>query len=101
MADKQPQPTGCIAKEGIEVFTMQTPNGFKASIVLEELKEAYGDRAPKVTYQAIDISTNTQKQKWYTDICPNGRIPALVDHDRGGFPVFEGLAILSYLTKHY
>jgi glutathione S-transferase len=101
MAEQQPQPTGCIAKEGIELFTMQTPNGFKASIVLEELKEAYGDRAPKVTYQAINIMTNTQKQKWYTDICPNGRIPALVDHDRGDFPVFEGLAILSYLTKHY
>ncbi|ROW08398.1 hypothetical protein VMCG_03338 [Cytospora schulzeri] len=100
MADK-PEPTGCIANEGIELFTMQTPNGYKASILLEELKEIYGDKAPKVTYQTVNIMKNTQKEKWFTDICPNGRIPALVDHDRGGFAVFEGLAILSYLTKHY
>lgn len=44
---------------------------------------------------------NTQKEPWFTAICPNGRIPAIVDHDRGDFPVFEGLAILGYLTRHY
>ena len=92
------EPTGCIATEGIELFTLQTPNGYKASIVLEELKEAYG---LKYTYQTINISKNTQKEEWFTKICPNGRIPAIVDHDRGDFAVFEGLAILSYLTKHY
>ncbi|KAH8774692.1 glutathione S-transferase [Diaporthe sp. PMI_573] len=100
MADK-PEPTGTIAKDGIELFTAGTPNGFKASIVLEELKEAYGDKAPKYVWQAINIMKNTQKQEWYTNICPNGRIPAIVDHDRADFAVFEGLPILTYLTKHY
>lgn len=44
---------------------------------------------------------NTQKEPWFTAINPNGRIPAIVDHDRGDFAVFEGSAILSYLTRLY
>lgn len=100
MADK-PEPTGTIAKDGIELLTFGTPNGYKASIILEELKEAYGDKAPKFVWQAVNIMKNTQKQEWFTRICPNGRIPAIVDHDRGDFAVFEGLPILTYLTKHY
>lgn len=95
------EPTGTIATEGIELFTLGTPNGYKVSILLEELKEAYGDKAPRVTYQTIDISKGTQKEEWFTRINPNGRIPAVVDHDRNDFAVFEGASILSYLTKHY
>ncbi|KAJ4393307.1 hypothetical protein N0V93_002515 [Gnomoniopsis smithogilvyi] len=95
------EPTGLIATEGIELLTLGTPNGYKASIILEELKEAYGDKFPKITYQTINIMKNTQKEPWFIKICPNGRIPALVDHDRNDFAVFEGAAILHYLTKHY
>ncbi len=36
------KPTGPIAKSGLELLTFGTPNGHKASIMLEELKEAYG-----------------------------------------------------------
>jgi len=36
------RPTGLKATEGIELLTFGTPNGVKASIILEELKEAYG-----------------------------------------------------------
>ena len=77
-----------------------TPNGFKASILLEELKEAYG---LEVTYQTVNIMKNTQKEKWFLDVNPNGRIPALVDHSRpdGGLRVFEGIAILGYLARTY
>lgn len=39
MADR---PTGLKANKGIELLTWGTPNGVKASIILEELKEAYG-----------------------------------------------------------
>ncbi|KAK4252425.1 hypothetical protein C7999DRAFT_10126 [Corynascus novoguineensis] len=92
------EPTGLIAKSGIELLTFGTPNGFKASIILEELKEAYGK---EYTYQSIDIGKNIQKEPWYTALNPNGRIPTIVDHDRNGFAVFEGLAILTYLTRHY
>ncbi|KAI0120507.1 glutathione S-transferase [Hypoxylon sp. NC0597] len=96
--DEMAEPTGLIAKSGIELLTFGTPNGHKASILLEELKEAYGK---DYTWQSINIMKNTQKEPWFTAICPNGRIPAIVDHDRGDFAVFEGLAILGYLTRHY
>jgi hypothetical protein len=38
----QERPTGLKASSGIELLTWGTPNGWKASIILEELKEAYG-----------------------------------------------------------
>jgi glutathione S-transferase len=92
------KPTGLIANKGIELLTWGTPNGHKASILLEELKEAYGK---EYTVQGINIMENVQKEPWFTAISPNGRIPAIVDHDRNDFPVFEGLAILAYLARHY
>jgi len=97
MADA-PRPTGLTATKGIELLTWGTPNGWKASIILEELKEAYGT---EYTWQGINIGQNVQKEEWYTKLGPNGRIPVIVDHDKGGFAVQEGLAILSYLTRHY
>ncbi|KAF2492762.1 glutathione S-transferase II [Lophium mytilinum] len=93
-----PRPTGLIANKGIELLTAGTPNGWKASILLEELKEAYGK---DYTFQAINIGLNIQKEPWFTKLGPNGRIPVIVDHDQGGFAVMEGAAILAYLTRHY
>ncbi|KAI1423998.1 glutathione S-transferase [Xylaria sp. FL1777] len=92
------EPTGLIAKSGIELLTTGTPNGYKISILLEELKAAYGK---DYTWQPINISKNTQKEPWFTAVGANGRIPVIVDHDRNGFSVFEGLAILGYLTRRY
>ncbi|KAL6711506.1 hypothetical protein ACN47E_004440 [Coniothyrium glycines] len=92
------RPNGLKANKGIELLTFGTPNGWKASIILEELKEAYGK---DYTWQAINISQNIQKEEWFTKLGPNGRIPVIVDHDQGGFAVQEGLAILAYLTRHY
>ncbi|KAH9881026.1 hypothetical protein J1614_001519 [Plenodomus biglobosus] len=96
MADERP--TGLKANKGIELLTFGTPNGWKASILLEELKEAYGK---DYTFQSINISQNIQKEPWFTKLGPNGRIPVIVDHDQGGFAVQEGAAILAYLTRHY
>lgn len=85
--DDQPRPTGPVAKEGIECLTFGTPNGHKATILLEELKEAYGI---DYTWQAINIMDNIQKEEWFLKYSPNGRIPAIIDHDNSGFSVFEG-----------
>ncbi|KAG9239436.1 glutathione S-transferase [Amylocarpus encephaloides] len=93
-----PRPSGLIATSGIELLTFGTPNGHKISILLEELKAAYGK--PYVC-QSINIAENIQKEPWFTALSPNGRIPAIVDHDRGDFSVFEGAAILAYLVRHY
>lgn len=49
----------------------------------------------------MDISTGVQKEPWFTRLNPNGRIPVLVDANRGGHAVFESGAILLYLAQHY
>ncbi|KAG8988125.1 glutathione S- transferase, nitrogen catabolite repression regulator [Tulasnella sp. JGI-2019a] len=82
----------------IQLYTASTPNGYKVSILLEELKAAYGlDYATK----ALNFGKNEQKEPWFIEINPNGRIPAIVDDIRDGFKVFETAAITLYLTQHY
>jgi len=76
----------------IELFTAATPNGHKVSIALEELGLPWSLRV-------IDLARGEQKQDWFLAINPNGRIPAIVDHDAGGFTVFESGAILIYLAE--
>jgi len=76
----------------ITLYTAPTPNGWKASITLEELGLPY-----KV--HAIDLGKGVQKEPWYLRINPNGRIPAIVDHEAGDFPVFESGAIMLYLCE--
>lgn len=49
--------------------------------MLEELKEAYGK--PDYVFQSINIGQNIQKEDWFTQYGPNGRIPVLIDHDAG------------------
>ena len=76
----------------IDLYTAATPNGWKASITLEELELPY-------ELHAVDLSSGAQKQPWFTAINPNGRIPAIVDHDADGFAVFESGAIMIYLAE--
>jgi GST-like protein len=76
----------------IELFTSPTPNGHKVSIALEELALPY-------TVRPIALATQEQKEPWFTAINPNGRIPAIVDHDADDFAVFESGAILIYLAE--
>jgi len=75
----------------ITLYTASTPNGHKASIALEELELPYEVRR-------IDLMAMEQKEDWYLSICPNGRIPAIVDHDADELAVFESGAILLYLA---
>ncbi len=76
----------------IELYTSPTPNGHKISIALEEMELDY-------EVKAIDLMNNEQKTKEYLKICPNGRIPAIVDTNRNNFSVFESGAILLYLAE--
>jgi GSH-dependent disulfide-bond oxidoreductase len=76
----------------IELFTAATPNGWKASITLEELALPYQVRR-------IDFDKREQKEPWYLKINPNGRIPAIVDHGNGDFAVFESGALMIYLAE--
>jgi hypothetical protein len=49
--------------------------------------------------QAISMGKNEQKEPWFLKINPNGRIPAIVDHDNDDFAVFESGAIMMYLVR--
>jgi GSH-dependent disulfide-bond oxidoreductase len=76
----------------IRLYTAATPNGHKISIALEELGLPY-------ELQVLDLSKNEQKQPAFLALNPNGRIPAIVDHEAGDFVVFESGAILIYLAE--
>lgn len=76
----------------IDLYTSATPNGWKASIALEELGLLY-------TLHPIRLGEGDQKQPEYLKLNPNGRIPTIVDRDEGDFAVFESGAILIYLAE--
>jgi GST-like protein len=73
----------------LELYTAATPNGYKASVTLEELGLPY-------VVRPINLSALEQKTPAFLAINPNGRVPALVDD---GFAVFESGAILMYLAE--
>jgi GSH-dependent disulfide-bond oxidoreductase len=75
----------------IDLYTWSTPNGRKVSIMLEEVGLPY-------TVHAVDISKDEQFKPDFLKISPNNRIPAIVDRDNDGLPLFESGAILMYLA---
>lgn len=78
----------------IDLYTAATPNGYKISIMLEELGVPY-------TTHALRFDQKQQKADEYLKINPNGRIPTIVDREAGDFAVFESGAILVYLAEKY
>jgi GST-like protein len=78
----------------IDLYTWSTPNGRKVSIMLEELGLPY-------TVHPIDIGKGDQFSPAFVAICPNSKIPAIVDHDGPEgkpYALFESGAILLYLA---
>ena len=76
----------------ITLYTAPTPNGYKISVMLEEIGLPYEVRV-------LDLMKGEQKEEWFLKINPNGRIPAIVDHDNDDFNVFESGAIMLYLAE--
>ncbi len=76
----------------IDLYTSPTPNGWKASVTLEELGTPYETKV-------INLMEQEQKQDWFLRINPNGRIPAIVDRDEDDLPVFESGAVMVYLAE--
>ncbi|GIJ89411.1 hypothetical protein Asppvi_008351 [Aspergillus pseudoviridinutans] len=85
-----------MSRPNITLYTAQTPNGIKISIALEELGLPYN-------VEHIDLSKLEQKEDWFLEINPNGRIPALTDTFSDGQKIrlFESGSILQYLAEQY
>jgi GST-like protein len=75
----------------IDLYTWSTPNGRKASIMLEECGLEYETHP-------INIGKDEQLAPAFLAISPNNKIPAIVDHDNG-LSLMESGAILLYLAK--
>lgn len=75
----------------IQLYTSDTPNGYKASIMLEEVGLPY-------EVHFIHLSKGEQRTPEFLKINPNGKIPAIVDTENGQ-TVFESGAILIYLAE--
>ena len=75
----------------IELFSADTPNGKKISIMLEEINFEY-----KLT--KVDISKGEQFNPEFIKISPFSKIPVIIDHDNNE-SIFESGAILIYLAE--
>lgn len=75
----------------IDLYTFTTPNGRKASIMLEEVGLSYN-------VHKIDITKDEQFTPEYIAINPNSKIPAIIDQDTD-ITMFESGAILIYLAE--
>ena len=76
----------------IDLYTAATPNGYKASIALEELELPYA-------VHPVNLGKLEQKEEWFLKLNPNGRIPVIVDRENDDVAVFESGAILLYLAE--
>ena len=77
----------------IELFSSDTPNGKKITILLEELHCDF-----KVT--EIDLSKDDQFKPEFKKISPFSKIPVIIDH-KNNKSIFESGAILLYLAEKY
>ena len=77
----------------IELFSSDTPNGKKITIMLEEVGCDF-----QVT--KIDLSKDEQLKPEFKKLSPFGKIPVIKDHENG-VSVFESGAILMYLAEKY
>lgn len=78
----------------IDLYTWATPNGRKASIMLEECRLRY-------RVFPVNLEAGAQHAPEFRRLAPNGRIPVIVDRARVGRPVtvFESGAILIHLAE--
>jgi GSH-dependent disulfide-bond oxidoreductase len=74
----------------IDLYTAATPNGWKATITLEELGIPY-------TLHAVDLPAGEQHKPEFLARNPNGRIPLIVDREND-ITVFESGALMLYLA---
>jgi len=83
--------------EAIQLWSAATPNGWKVSIMIEELREA-GISLPPIEVIPVDIMAGEQFGDPFTAVSPNQKIPGLV---HGDVRLMESCAILQYLGEQF
>jgi GST-like protein len=81
--------------ERLQLYSLNTPNGVKVSIMLEEIGLPYEPHL-------VRFDTNDQLSPEFLSLNPNNKIPAIIDPDGPGgqpLPLFESGAILVYLAE--
>jgi len=76
----------------IDLYTAATPNGWKASVALEEMGLEY-------SVVPVNLLKGEQKTASFLAKNPNGRIPVIVDKSEDDHVVFESGAIMIYLAE--
>jgi GST-like protein len=80
--------------EHIQLYSLNTPNGVKVSVMLEESGLPYEGHA-------VSLAAGDQRSPEFLALNPNGKVPAIIDPDGPGgvpLPLFESGAILLYLA---
>jgi GST-like protein len=90
-----------VGKHPLQLYSLDTPNGVKVTIMLEELL-AIGHTGAEYDAWLIKIGEGEQFSSGFVEINPNSKIPALADHS-GEKPirVFESGSILVYLAEKF
>lgn len=89
-----------VGQHALQLYSLGTPNGQKATIMLEELL-ALGKEA-EYDAHLINIGEGNQFSSGFVAINPNSKIPVLVDHSgESAIEVFESASILLYLAEKY
>jgi GSH-dependent disulfide-bond oxidoreductase len=90
-----------VGKQPLQLYSQGTPNGQKVTILLEELLAA-GHKGAEYDAWLIDIFKGDQFGSGFTEVNPNSKIPALVDHSVDPtVEVFETGSILIYLAEKF
>ena len=90
-----------VGEHDFQLYSLATPNGVKATVMLEELLEA-GHSGAEYDAYTINIGDGVQFTSGFVDVNPNSKIPALLDRS-GDEPVrvFESGAILMHLAEKF
>ncbi len=90
-----------VGENPFQLYSLATPNGVKATIMLEELIEA-GHTGAEYDAWTINIGDGEQFTSGFVGVNPNSKIPALLDRSgEAPFRVFESGAIIVHLAEKF
>ncbi len=90
-----------VGKHPMQLYSLATPNGVKATVMLEELL-ALGHEGAEYDAYLVNIQEGNQFSSGFVAANPNSKIPALMDHSTDPVTrVFESGAILLYLAEKF